>query len=262
MKGGRVARRRGLFRLAEVEIELAKATQNLEPKAVLLTDLQQGALSTVAEFPRFRNGVTPVPQEHWKAVDLDEFSERPARRSGQTDFLLDSDWMVREERKKLKTTVLACHRRDRSQMDPDHGAFFEEGNHLKENMSPEDWEHILLKCFGWHKMLLKEAEPSFVPMVTSAELERYLQQVEADRDGPVARPGRPPADFWLSIFGEAIRQLHSDSKQLNDGNVSPFAKRLHAWAIDKFRTNVGVPGPATIADRLRAVRDSKWIADR
>lgn len=252
-------KRRSLFRLGEVENELAKhIDRNLHQ--VLLTDLQLGTLRTVVQFPTFRNGLTVVGIQIWNDVDLEDFVPRPGKRSSQVEFELAAEEFVDAERKKLRTTTVAIFRRSTIELDVDYIEFFRSGNQLKKDMGEADWEKLLLQSFRWQRELSEEANTALVPMVTSDELENYIAQLRADSSPAKGAPGRKPADSWLAIYTEAIRQLAGDSNLLKEGNVQGFAKALNQWATGTYGKNAGVPAEATIAERLREVRDGKWKA--
>lgn len=249
-------KRRNLFRLGEVEIELGKYIDR-HVQQVLLTDLQQGTLNAVVEFPRFRNGLTEVPIQTWQDVELDDFAPPAARRTRQAEFEIARGDFIEAERKRLRTTTVAVFRRTEAEMDGDYAAFLRGSSQLKRDMTEKDWEQVLLQCFRWQRELSEEAGGALVPMITSDAFEAYIAQVRTDVGPEKGVPGRKPADSWLSIYEEAIRQLAADPDLLKEGNVQGFAKILNQRAIEVFGQKAGVPNVATIAERLRKVRDAK-----
>lgn len=249
-------KRRKLFRLGEVEIELDKHVGR-NASLVLFTDLEQGTLQAVVQFPAFRDGLTEVTIQLWKNVDRDEFVSRSGRRKKQVEFELAAEDFGEAERMKLRATTLAVFRRTVAEMDADYLAFFRGNDLLKNDMTDADWEKLLLRCFRWQRELSEEAGASLVPMVTSDAFEAYIAQVRADASPARGTPGRKPADSWISIYEEAIRQLAANSELLKEGNVQGFAKTLNQWGIEAFGRNAGVPNVATIAERLREVRNAR-----
>ena len=247
-----MSKRRQLFRLAEVEIELANIVgKNTSP--VLLTDLQEGTLSAVVQYPAFRDGLSEVPAEVWRNIELDEFAGRP-RRSTDYEFTLSADEFIMAERSKLKATTLAVFHRSANDMDAEYANHFRTQGTLKAEMTPEDWEKLLLNCFRWQRDLVENATVSLVPMVTSAELETYIANVKADHDpgdqSSTSKVGRRLNSHWNAIFSEAFRRLAAP-KELIDGDIQDFARELRAWAFEKWGN--AAPTDNTVAGRLRKV---------
>jgi hypothetical protein len=173
------SRRRGLFRLGEVEIELAKfMDRNLAQ--VVLSDLQQGTLQTVVQFPHFRDGIISVPVDLWADVELSDFAISVPRRRRDTEFKLSAEDFVQGERKKLKSTTVAVFRRSEATMDADYITHLRTEGLLKADMTVEDWEKLLLNCFKWQRVLIEESSDDLVPMVKAAEFERYLHLAKRD----------------------------------------------------------------------------------
>lgn len=246
--------RRELFRLAEVEIELA-AVVGKDTGPVLLTDLQEGMLKTVVRYPAFREGLTAVPADLWQDVELDEFAGRPRRRIKDSEFMLSADEFVEGERKKLKATAIAVFQRSESGMDADYANHLKAKGTLKTEMTAEDWENLILKCFRWQRDLAENAADSLVPMVTSAELDTYIAAVKADHDSggqpSKSKAGRALNSHWNAIFSEAFRRLAARGEPLEDGDIQDFTKELRAWAFEKLGKTV--PAENTVAGRLREV---------
>ena len=257
-----MVRRRELFRLAEAEIELA-AIVGKDTGPVLLTDLQEGTLKALVQYPLFRKGMTEVPKDVWQDVELDEFAGQPRRRGKVSEFEFSADKFIKEERKKLKATTIAVFRRSTSGMDADYIKCLRAGGDLKAEMTPEDWENLILKCFRWQRDLGESAADSLVPMITASALQQYTSQVKADyavddgarkaKGAGVAKGGRPPASHWSVIVSEGFRRLATRPTLLAEGDVQEFAENLRTWAIREIGEGKGVPEADTIAGRFRQV---------
>lgn len=257
-----MAKRRELFRLAEVEFGLA-ATVGNDTGPVLLTDLQQGTLGTVVEYPRFREGLTEVPVVIWQDLELDEFAGRPRRRAKEGEFKLSAADFVDGERKKLRATTVAVFGRSESGIDADYAKHCRALRALKGEMTPADWETLILMCFKWQRDLVEGAADSLVPMVTASAFEKYLSRVKADyaldegggraNGTGGAKGGRPPVGHWSVIVSEGFRRLATSPTPLADGDVQEFAENLRTWAIQEIGQGKGVPEANTIAGRLRQV---------
>jgi hypothetical protein len=257
-----MARRRELFRLAEVEIELATIVGKA-PGPIMLTDLQEGTLKAVVQYPSFRDGLTEISASIWRDVDLDEFAPPPRRRSQDGEFVLSADEFISHERAKLKATTVAVFRRSEVGMDTDYLDYLRTKGSLKDEMAADDWEKLILACFRWQRDLAESARHSLVPMVKASALERYLYQVKSDyrvreaapsvMTGGSGKGGRHPVGHWNAIVSEAFRRLAKGTVVLADGNVQDFANELRTWGTSNLGENVGVPTANTIAGRLRNV---------
>jgi hypothetical protein len=139
-------------------------------------------------------------------------------------------------------------------MDAEYANHFRTQGTLKAEMTPEDWEKLLLNCFRWQRDLVENATVSLVPMVTSAELDSYIAAVKADHDSDdqpsKSKVGRGLNSHWNAIFSEAFRRLAA-RKELLDGDIQDFARELRAWAFEKWGNTV--PTDNTVAGRLREV---------
>lgn len=253
-----MARRREIYRLGEVEDGLLKREVQ-SVGATLLTDLQQGLLTAVVEFPAFRNGRTPISKEQWQEISLKNFRERTTRRAKEEeDFEFTVGEFVGAESERLARSTLAIFRRDLNDIDPDFREHFATLAVGLAEPTAGDWETLAKCCIDcWQALLDDESARSLYPVVTATEMDRYLSSVAAEQGGggKSASPGgRPSSPHWPVIYEEIIRRLVTQPELLVPGKVELFATIIHKWAKGRYSEKTGViPNEKTIGEKLRSI---------
>lgn len=266
--------RKRFFSLEEVGIELEGL--GIERwHLVLLSDLQQGVLPTLVEFPTYRSSTTTVPRSAWTSEDVDRFFRRSGRRGWRDSFdfhFCVSDFHEQEERL-LQQAMRAASRRDQTQIPREIAAHMTAEGLLLASMGDPEWTNALswLTDCWVHLSALSGNDP-LPPIVEEFRLRDYLLSVKRDHSA-LQKPkhdrnpgGRPPSPHWLKVYETTIRELINRGSPLCAGEIQQFAEHvrkkvkleegeseLGSHSTGKFKIAGQIPNADTIAQRLRSM---------
>ena len=154
--------------------------------AIVLSDLQEGALVAVVEFPPFRDGLTKISTEFWKNMSLDNFTDRSswARQGEEADYEVPVDSVSEREWELLRQTTWAVFCKKQSDIPSEYAQHFRQREWLKKSMEEKDWEELVDYCFASHRELTEleiNSQAVLCPKVRADQMELYFSKVRSDQ---------------------------------------------------------------------------------
>ena len=243
---------------------------------VLLSDLQQGVLPTVVEFPSYRSSATTVPRSAWTSEGVDRFFRRSGRRGWREsfDFHFSVGDFYEEEEVLLQQAVRAASCRDLSKLPRQFVHHMKTIGLLAPSMGDIEWTNALTWLTDcWVELSELGGSDPLPPMVEEFRLPAYLLSVQRDHSSlqkpkPGKNPGgRPPSPHWLNVYQTITCELINRRSPLCSGEIQKFAEYIHkkmkpeeeesepgSTSAGKLRTTTTpFPNADTIAQRLRSM---------